>query len=110
MVSVPSSDIPRSVAFYRDVLGSSVVYEKDSEAVVKRNGAIILIRKSSRTGEDTGIYFGVGDPYDLHRRLIDEGIVFIRDPVRGPMGVFTSFLDPDGNIIHAIEMKAEPRL
>ncbi|MDR2846686.1 MAG: VOC family protein [Candidatus Methanoplasma sp.] len=109
MVSVPSSDIRRSVAFYRDIMGLSVVYEKDSEAVVKRGGAIILIRKGNRTGEDTGVFFGVGDPYDLHRRLIDEGIVFIRDPVRGSMGVFTSFLDPDRNILHAIETKAEPR-
>ncbi|MDR0888245.1 MAG: VOC family protein [Candidatus Methanoplasma sp.] len=109
MVTVPTSDVRRSVAFYRDLLGLSVVYEKTDEAVLKRNGTRILIKKDGNTGKDTGIFFGVNDPYDIHRRLIDEGVVFVRDPIRGTMGVFTSFLDPDGNILYAIEMKAEPR-
>ncbi|MDR3205882.1 MAG: VOC family protein, partial [Candidatus Methanoplasma sp.] len=78
---------------------------EDSEAVVRRGSAVVLIKKGSVFG-DSGIFFGVNDPYALHRRLIDEGVVFVRDPTRGPMGVFTSFLDPDGNTLHAIGIES----
>ncbi|MCK9323646.1 MAG: glyoxalase, partial [Candidatus Methanomethylophilaceae archaeon] len=79
-------------------------------AAVKRNSTIIIIKRSETVGIDTGIYLGVDNPYDLHRRLIDEGVIFIKDPERIPLGVRTSFLDDDGNVLNAIEMNAELRL
>jgi Predicted ring-cleavage extradiol dioxygenase len=107
--TVPSRDIDKGISFYRDILGMTVLYRKENEAVMRRNGATLMIKLSDRVGIDTGIFLGVVSPYDLHRRLIDEGVVFVRDPVRAPMGVYTSFKDYEGNIIHAIEMKAEIR-
>ncbi|MDR3282698.1 MAG: VOC family protein [Candidatus Methanoplasma sp.] len=108
MVEVQSADIDRSIAFYNGLLGMDVVFKDGAEAVVRRERAVIRIRKGGAFG-DTGVFLGVDDPYALHRRLIDEGVAFVRDPMRGSMGVSTSFLDPDGNILHAIETKAEPR-
>ena len=107
MVTVPCKDIKLGIAFYRDMLGMSLLYEKDTEAVIRRNGTTIMLRRSEDVGRDTGIYLGVDNPYDLHRRLVDEGVQFIKDPMREPMGVCTSFRDQDGNLIYAIEMKAE---
>lgn len=106
-VSVPSGDIGRSVAFYTGLLGMELLYRKDGEAAVRRRGAVIILRSSAAAGIDTGIYLGVDNPYDLHRRLIDEGVIFVEDPVRGPLGVYTSFRDDDGNILYAMEMDAE---
>lgn len=109
MVTVPCREILRSVRFYIELLGMELLYQSDNEAVVRRNNATLLLKRSSDVGIDTGIYIGVENPYDLHRRLVDEGVVFVRDPIRAPMGVYTSFRDDDGNIIHAIEMNAEIR-
>ncbi|MFA6709722.1 MAG: VOC family protein [Candidatus Methanomethylophilaceae archaeon] len=105
-VMIPVKDVSRSIGFYRDILKMKVVLENEREAVVSREKAIFLLRRSQTVGVDTGVYIGVENPYDLHRRLIDEGVVFVRDPTRGPMGVYTSFRDTDSNVIHAIDMYA----
>lgn len=105
-VRVPTSDLAVSIAFYTNLLGMEVISRKDSHAVLKREGAVILLVVSSDTGIDTGFYIGVDDPYALHRRLIDEGVVFMVDPEMGPVGVYTSFRDTDGNIIRAVDKYA----
>jgi len=110
MAAVPCRDIGRALLFYNGLLGMDILYKKEKEAAVRRNGATLLLRVSGTVGIDTGIFLGVENPYDLHRRLIDEGVVFVRDPFRAPLGVCTSFKDDDGNIIHAIEMNAELKL
>lgn len=110
MAAVPCSSIDRALSFYSGLLGMTLLYRTDKEAAVRRNGAVLLLKVSDSFGIDTGIFLGVDNPYDLHRRLVDEGVVFVRDPVRAPFGVFTSFRDNDGNIIHAAETKAEIRL
>jgi len=106
MATVPCREVERALAFYNGLLGMDVLYKTDKEAAVRRNGATLLLKVSDTVGIDTGIFLGVENPYDLHRRLIDEGVTFVKDPFRAPLGVFTSFRDEDGNIIHAIEMKA----
>jgi len=110
MVAVPCKDIEKALSFYNGLLGMEILYKKEKEAAVRRNGATLLLKVSGTVGIDTGIFLGVDNPFDLHRRLVDEGVVFIRDPFRAPLGVYTSFKDDDGNIIHAIEMKAELKL
>ncbi|MDR0309154.1 MAG: VOC family protein [Candidatus Methanoplasma sp.] len=109
MATVPCRNIDGALSFYKGLLGMDVLYRKEGEAAVRRNNATLLLKVSDAAGIDTGIFLGVENPYDLHRRLVDEGVVFVKDPTRAPMGVFTSFRDSDGNIIHAIEMKAEIR-
>lgn len=105
-VRVPTSDLSASIGFYTKLLGMEVIVRKDSHAVLKRKGAVILLVVSSEVGVDTGFYIGVDDPYALHRRLIDEGVVFMVDPELGPVGVYTSFRDNDGNIIRAVDKYA----
>jgi catechol 2,3-dioxygenase-like lactoylglutathione lyase family enzyme len=107
MAAVPCRDIDRALSFYSGLLGMDLLYRKEKEAAVRRNGATLLLKVSEAAGIDTGIFLGVENPYDLHRRLVDEGVVFVREPSRAPLGVFTSFRDDDGNIINAIEMKAD---
>ncbi|MBQ4369029.1 MAG: VOC family protein [Candidatus Methanomethylophilus sp.] len=108
MVSVPSKDPEKALPFYRDILMMEVLYHGPNEAVVRRGSATLRIFRSENTGIDTGIFIGVDEPYDFHRRMIDEGVRFKMDPKRLPMGVATSFFDDDGNVLYVIETGAVP--
>ncbi|MCQ2071187.1 MAG: VOC family protein [archaeon] len=108
MSSIPSPDPLKAVAFYRDILMMDVVYSGPEEAVVRRGRATLRIFRSENYGIDTGIFIGVAEPYDFHRRMIDEGVRFKMDPKRLPMGVATSFFDDDGNVLYIIERYAVP--
>lgn len=103
---VPVKETERAVRFYTRVLKMELISEDGDTAVVGRKGFYLVLRKSQIVGVDTGIMFGVDNPYDLHRRFIDEGVIFVRDPLRGPIGVFTSFRDDDGNVLHAVDRRA----
>lgn len=105
-VRIPTKDLSVGMKFYTNLLGMEVVTEKETYAVLKRGAAVILMEVSDNVGIDTGFYIGVDDPYSLHRRLIDEGVIFMVDPEASPVGVYTSFRDDDGNIIRAVDMYA----
>lgn len=105
-VRVPTKNLSAGMKFYINLLGMDVVTEKESYAVLRRGNAVILMEVSDKVGVDTGFYIGVDDPYALHRRLIDEGVVFMVDPEAGPVGVYTSFRDGDGNVIRAVDRYA----
>ena len=107
---IPVSDIGRSVEFYSEVLGMELFGKDDRSAYMVRGACRTVLRISDAVGIDTGIVFGVDSPYNTRRRLIDEGVEFVVDPVRAPFGTFTSFLDPDGNVISVMEQKAEFRM
>lgn len=102
---VPVTDIPRAVTFYVEALGMNYESGDARMAVVSGNGFKILLKKHLDAGVETNVFFGVDNPFDLHRRLVDEGVVFVKDPARGPLGLCTSFKDADGNILHAIEVQ-----
>ncbi len=107
---IPVKDIGRSVAFYTDVLGMTLLGEDDGHAYLIRGGCRLILTKSGSAGICTGAIFGVDNPYNTRRRLIDEGVEFVMDPVRTPFGTCTSFKDPDGNVIAVMEQKAEFRI
>ena len=108
--SVPVSDLERSIGFYTDVLCLDLLGHTESEAYLRRGNCRLVLRVSDVTGVDTGLYFGVDSPFNTRRRLIDEDVEFVREPVHTPFGTCTSFLDPDGNILHAIDAGAEFRI
>lgn len=103
-VKIPVKDVHRSIRFYNDILKMEIVFENEEEAIVVRKDVVLLLKRNQTVGIDTGVFIGVENPYDLHRRLVDEGVVFVRDPTKGAIGVYTSFCDDDANIIHAIDM------
>jgi hypothetical protein len=85
-------------------LGFEVFDSDEKSLYVRRGNCVLILKISASIGIDTGIYIGVENPFDLHRRLIDENVVFVRDPMNSPIGVYTSFRDDDGNTIHAVDM------
>lgn len=105
--TIPVRYVSRSVGFYRDILHMDVLSEDDDAAYLRRGECRVVLKRSEKTGIDTGLYFGVDSPYNTRRRLIDEGVVFVQEPKRGPFGTFCSIRDDDANVIHLIETKAE---
>ena len=103
-VIIPVKDIKKSLKFYTDLLMMNILVETEEYAVIRRSTATIILKKSNIFGIDTRVFIGVENPYDLHRRLVDEGVIFTRDPMKSPVGVYTSFKDDDGNILHAVDM------
>ena len=108
--TVPARDPSRSAAFYTDMLGLELLGSDGDRVFLRRGACNIVLVRSEAVGIDTGIYLGVGNPYDTRRRLIDEGVVFAEPPVRTPMGTATAIRDDDGNTLHLIETGAEFRL
>ena len=104
-VSVRCRDVEASEDFYCSLLGFRPAEEEKGLKVLKRGDATLILTGGFTEPYDTGIYFGVENPYDLHRRLIDEGVVFVRDPLNSPIGVYTSFRDPSGNTVHAADRR-----
>lgn len=104
LVTVPTDDVDRSLRFYTGLLKMKLLSRDDDGAIVSAGRDLIRIAKGGRTGIDTGIYLRTDSPFDLHRRLIDEGVIFVLDPKRTALGLETSFKDDDGNLIHAIEV------
>ena len=105
LITIPSRNVERSVRFYNGLLKMEICSQKDDEAILAAGKDLIRIVKSDSVGADTGIYLRTDSPYDLHRRLVDEGVIFVMDPKRTDLGLITSFKDDDGNIIYAIEVK-----
>ena len=105
LVTVPCRDVGRAVRFYNGLLKMEICSQKDDEAILAAGKDLIHIVKKDPVGIDTGIYLRTDSVYDLHRRLVDEGVIFVIDPKRTDLGLITSFKDDDGNIIYAIEIK-----
>ena len=48
--------------------------------------------------------FATDSVFELHRRLVDEGVQFLLKPERQPWGgVMVMFVDLDGNIFRAVD-------
>ena len=105
LVTIPARDVGRSVRFYNGLLKMEICSQSDDEAILAAGKDLVRIVRNESVGIDTGIYLRTDSPYDLHRRLVDEGVIFVMDPKRTDLGLITSFKDDDGNVIYAIEVK-----
>jgi catechol 2,3-dioxygenase-like lactoylglutathione lyase family enzyme len=106
LVQFAVSDLDRSVAFYRDVLGLKMNLRNDALSWAKFDTALpglTLGIGQSETVEGSGttsLNLTVGDADAARELLESRGVVFKGDTVRIP-GVVTlaDFTDPDGNLI-----------
>ena len=105
LATIPARDVDRAVRFYNGLLKMEVCSQDEGSAILSVGKDLVRIVKSDKTGIDTGLYLRTDSPYDLHRRLVDEGVIFVMDPKRTDLGLITSFKDDDGNIIYAVEVK-----
>lgn len=109
-------DMPRSVRFYRDVLGFEVVQSSPREGdqfdwgLLRLNGAEVMLNTayeqeyrpsqpdSARVAghDDTCLYFGCPDVDAAYQHLLAHG-VDVKEPKVAPYGMKQLYLhDPDG--------------
>ena len=85
-VMLGTTDLPRSLAFYRDTLGLAVQFEMPRFVFLNAGG--------------TEIVFGVADVTAAHEALRARGVEFLNAPrnVTGDQWA-ANFLDPDGHLL-----------
>ena len=105
-----ATDLDRSVAFYRDVLGVELMARFDPPGLAFfRFGEVRLLLEAS--APSATLYFGVDDIHATHERLRGRGVDFEQEPAlvhRDDEGLFgpageeewmAFFRDPDGNLL-----------
>jgi catechol 2,3-dioxygenase-like lactoylglutathione lyase family enzyme len=106
VVSVPVADQERAKAFYRDVLGFSVVREAEMAGNLRwvmmkppsGPAAISLVTwfEAMPPGSLRGLVLDTGDIDRAHRKLTAQGLQI--GPIEeASWGRFATFSDPDGN-------------
>ncbi len=106
MGTVRVSDLEAAIEFYRDTLLMEPLSETEDKAMLRCGGQFIMLKLSPEewAGGDTGLYISTSSIYDLHRRLVDEAVVFVQPPERGELGLTAVLSDDDGNLLTFIEL------
>ena len=95
-----AADMPRAIAFYRDVLGATVSRTSDVISEIELCGAVIGIHgggEGKRTW--TGMSFQVPDVVDGAREVVAGGGALSREPQEedGEPPHLAMCVDPEGN-------------
>lgn len=108
-IHIGVSDIDRAVAFYRDVLGMTLLFEVPDQQMAFFDCGGIRLYLSADQIEDFPsnplIYYRVADMAEAHKSLSSRGVEFEAEPHivhRTPDYDLwmTGFRDPEGNFIH----------
>jgi catechol 2,3-dioxygenase-like lactoylglutathione lyase family enzyme len=110
---VPVKDLDDAIDFYQDSFGLALQVDdrKNGRAVLGADDPLGRLElyvpgpnEKRQPGGDTGVVFATDSVFELHRRLVDEGVEFLLKPERQPWGgVMVIFQDRDGNIFRAVD-------
>lgn len=111
MATVPVRDLNAALQFYTERLGLEVRRRDDrwadlgpSEPMGKVALYVPTADEPRQPGGPTGVVFSCDSMYDVHRVLVDEGVIFKLKPERQPWGgLLAIFLDQDGNELMVLE-------
>lgn len=120
-----AADMERCTAFYRDVLGATLVREYGgTSSVFQFQGAwLLLVTGGGPTADKPTVTFGApADPdrvsHSMTIRVPDcraafatlsaRGAVFLTPPVESDWEIRAFFRDPDGHLLEISEAKAGP--
>ena len=106
-VALSTRDLPKAVAFYRDVLGLKLMFEVSGMAFFDMGGTRLMIGAAHHTGplqNNTYLYFDAGDWTETEAALIKRGLKFDREAevvqrAEGKEHALRFFKDPDGNAL-----------
>jgi catechol 2,3-dioxygenase-like lactoylglutathione lyase family enzyme len=106
-IAFSTRDLPRAVAFYRDVLGLKLMFEVSGMAFFDAGGIRLMIGPAHHKGElqnNTYVYFDAGDWNATEAALTARGLTFERpaEVVQregGKEHALRFFKDPDGNAL-----------
>ena len=103
-VSVPVTDLERSVAWYRDTLGLEIETEGQSDMEFRCGQVTLDVFDPSSIGQPfavspAGVALRVGDVDAARAELEAKGVVFDGDTVETSVCRMAFFKDPDGNAL-----------
>ena len=113
-VRVFTPDLPRSIAFYRDVLELRLQFEGPGYAGFATGQATLLLEATDPDDADEpfvarflGVSFTAPDVADTYRTLSARGVEFLNPPeAQAWGGVLAHFRDPAGNVLTAVQYPA----
>jgi catechol 2,3-dioxygenase-like lactoylglutathione lyase family enzyme len=110
-VSIPTRDIARAVAFYRDVLGLPV--SEYTEGEVEAPNVTLSFWNPERDGEEfapntAGFAIRVADVEEARGELEARGVEFLGETYDSGVCHMGFFRDPDGNTV-ILHRRYEPR-
>jgi methylmalonyl-CoA/ethylmalonyl-CoA epimerase len=113
-VALSTRDLPRAVAFYRDVLGLKLMFEVSGMAFFDAGGVRLMLGPAHHKGElqnNTYVYFDAGDWQATEGALIARGLKFEREAevvqrAEGKEHALRFFKDPDGNALAIMGWRA----
>lgn len=116
-VLVPTHDLARAIAFYRDTLGLPLLFTAPPQMAFFQCGSVrLLVGVPTAPAIDrplAGLYFRVADIEATHATLRERGVTFDAAPhVVHRTATSTlrlaEFRDPDGNALALMSETAEP--
>jgi lactoylglutathione lyase len=116
LITIYGRDLQRMIAFYRDVLGLSLLATDDAFHYARVDGGSVGISLGAgeanpelgiHIGIHTGIAFEVPDIDAAYEALKAKGVRFSMPPTRQSWGGYMAmFLDPDGNVLQLTPSEA----
>jgi catechol 2,3-dioxygenase-like lactoylglutathione lyase family enzyme len=109
-VLIHPTDLARSTAFYRDVLGLAVFREFPGGTVFFLGGGYLEVSGRAAGPPDGGVqlWMQVRDLAAVHGELAARGVTVLREPRREPWGLDEMWIaDPDGLRIVVVEVPPE---
>ena len=104
-VMLGTTDLARSLAFYRDTLGLAVQFEMPGFVFLHAGGVTLSLSEAhaklaTPVAGGTEIVFGVADVTAAHEALRARGVEFLNPPsnVTGDQWA-ANFRDPDGHLL-----------
>jgi len=106
------SDVPRAVAFYRDVLGLEEGERFNDRFIEFNVGSTVFAidgdpPPGAEPGKSTGMHFEVDDIVEMHRHLLEHGVA-VSDVYDFPVCFMCFAKDPDGNSFGLHQRKPRP--
>ena len=109
-VLIHPTDLARSTAFYRDVLGLGVFREFPGGTVFFLGGGYLEVsgRAAGPAAGGVQLWMQVRDLVAVHLELAAHGVTVLREPHREPLGLDEMWIaDPDGLRIVVVEVPPE---
>src|SRR3989338_1274952 len=112
-VLLPSSDLVRSVGFYKDVLGLPLIWlerEQGHAAVQADDLLLVLSIREPAKGEGGAVLaFEVDDMEAAYATLREKGVGFPKGIEEHGGRRTARFADPDGNLLELNQTKPPPQ-
>lgn len=116
-VALTVADVPRALAFYRDVLGLRFLFSPQETLAFLQAGEVRVMLSTPQghgePGQNSVLYFKVNDIVPTQAAMVERGATLEREPALvAPMGdhdLWMGFVrDPEGNLVGLMEEVRPP--